>query len=247
MSRRRRFAALLAVLGVLTLSITASGGFSSMTAGRGVDVAVVPDDEAFLGVDVDGADGDDRTAISFVGFCVADGSELNSSADVRRYKAGAEDPTEEALAVAWRADASVSTVVLKTDGGADEFRRFDVDGATNGTADVQGGVDADLHPSSYCPDGQHEAGKLEAGDDEFDLADGATPVGEEVTVTNRFGEPLTAVEVSGGGVTRTLADAGETELGVGESATLTLPGDCEAVTVVAKGEGTEVRLRRDCP
>lgn len=253
--RQRHVAVVLAFLAVLALGITATGGFSSVRADRGVDVAVVPDDDAFLGVEVDETEGEgrDAKAISFVGFCVAAGqTEVDSTVTVTEYKTGSEgedDPTAEALAVRWSTDDPVSTVVLKTGGGPDEFERFDVDGATDGIADVQGGVDAALRPDSYCPDGQHEAGKLEADDGEFDLADSATPVGDSVavTVTNRFDEPLTTVEVSAAGVTRTLADADETDLGVGESVTLALPADCETVTVVAEGEGTAVNLTRDCP
>lgn len=46
--RGRHLALILALLTALTL-VTSTGGYSSVTAGRGVDVAVAPDEAAFIG------------------------------------------------------------------------------------------------------------------------------------------------------------------------------------------------------
>jgi hypothetical protein len=51
MSRRRRLALVLAVLAGL-VGVTASGGFSSVSADRSVEIGVVEDGAAYLGVDV---------------------------------------------------------------------------------------------------------------------------------------------------------------------------------------------------
>ncbi|AUX08760.1 hypothetical protein AArcSl_1125 [Halalkaliarchaeum desulfuricum] len=50
MSPLTRLSVLFAVLGILLL-VAGTGGFSAMTADRGVDVSVVPDDEAYVGIE----------------------------------------------------------------------------------------------------------------------------------------------------------------------------------------------------
>jgi len=255
--RRRRLAVALAVLAAAALGITATSGFSSVVADRGVDVAVVSDDEAFLGVDLEETGvSDDRKAISFVGFCTDDGTEVEASANVTKYKSEVDpaDAAGEALAVRWETDEPVSTVVLKTGGGKDikgknALENVHVGNDTAGEVAVSGEYDAgsDQSPDQFCPGDETEAEKLEAPGG-LGVADDATAVGETlaVTVTNRFGEPLETVEVTGADATRDLASVGREELGVGESVTFTLEADCETVAVFAAGADTSVELDRDC-
>ncbi|WP_259535234.1 hypothetical protein [Halalkaliarchaeum sp. AArc-CO] len=53
MSPLTRVSVAFAVLGILFL-VAGTGGFSAMTADRGVDVSVVPDDEAYVGIETVG-------------------------------------------------------------------------------------------------------------------------------------------------------------------------------------------------
>lgn len=120
-----------------------------------------PDGEGGGGEDVggggeeDGSGGDDpRKAISFVAFCVEDGSLSQSditSLDVTTTKDGGEP-----LAVSWDSSTSIDRVVLKIGGGALAMENFDASGATSGTATVGGGTDrlSSQTPSSPCPDGE---------------------------------------------------------------------------------------------
>ncbi len=245
----RRVALALAVLGLLA-GVSATGGFSAVSAERSLSVAVVHDDRAYLGVDLAADDADDRPAISFVGFCTDETRTADASARVTRYKIGVDrtNATEEALAVAWETEASVSTVVLKTGsppgrrgGGATALATFP--GGQSGTATVGDGTrTTNLTPSDYCPDGEHEAGKVEAA--ALDVAPDATAVGGvRVTVVNRFPVTLETVTVTAGGTTRTVGG-----LMPGESATVTLAvPDCERVAIEGTGEGVGVDLTRDCP
>ncbi len=236
----RRVALVLAVLGLLA-GVSATGGFSAVSADRGLSVTVAPDDRAYFGVDLVADDADDRPAISFVGFCTDGTRTADASARVTRYKIGVDraNATEEALAVAWETETPVSTVVLKTGGGATALATFP--GGQSGTATVGDGAETtNLTPSDYCPDGEHEAGKVEAA--ALDVAPDATAVGGvRVTVVNRFPVSLETVTVTAGGTTRTVED-----LMPGESATVAVP-DCERVAIEGTGEDVAVDLRRDCP
>jgi hypothetical protein len=87
MTRLRRLAVVLAALAVVGVTVP-TGGFTSASAERGVSVDVVPDDEAFLGVEVKEVGGsDDRKAISFVGFCTdTETDRVGAEANVTKYK-----------------------------------------------------------------------------------------------------------------------------------------------------------------
>ena len=244
----RRTALLLALLGLL-VTVLATGGFSAASADRPVNVAVAPDDRAFLGVDVE-TDTVDRRAVSFVGFCTPSDATLSPAATVTRYKPEVDwsNANREALAVAWETADPVSTVVVKTGspagqrgGGTTAIQTFP--GGQSGTVTVGDGTETtSLTPSDYCPEGEHEAAKVES--ESLDVAPDATAVGGiTVTVVNRFPERLETVTVTAGGATRTVEN-----LASGESATVTLPvDDCERVAIDADGESVGAELTRDCP
>lgn len=62
MSQLTRLSVAFAVLGILLL-VAGTAGFSAMTADRGVDVSVVPDEEAYVGIEKVGDDASDGDRI----------------------------------------------------------------------------------------------------------------------------------------------------------------------------------------
>lgn len=251
MVHARRLALLLGTL-ALVGTVVSTGGYSAMSAERGASVDVVSDERAYLGVEVtEVGSADERTAISFVGFCTAGGNNgLDPEAEVTKYKSEVDraNATREPLAARWSIDKPVTTVVVKA---GDTIENFAYGGNESGTVAVGSGAEASHNqtPSDYCPSGEHEAGKLETPED-FGVASDATPADDgralRVRISNRFADPLTTVEVTAAGETKTLVDGSETRIGVGESVTFTFQADCTAVEVFAASESARVRLERTC-
>lgn len=99
----------------------------------------------------DGNGDSDRTAISFVAFCVTEG-EIDAG-DVTDITITETKDGGEPLAVSWDTAIAVDHVVLKTGGGPLAIENFP--GGTSGTATVGDGTarQSGQNPSTPCPDG----------------------------------------------------------------------------------------------
>lgn len=245
-----RVAVILAVLGAVAL-VVPTGGFSSVNADRSVNVAVVPDSEAYLGIDVDLAESDGgqygRTAISFVAFCVEGPSD--GSAEVTTLAAKEGDPSEPML-VEWNATVPVDTVVVKNGSGPEVDWVTGTAAATEGTVASNDGTPRDLNGNDVCPAGERLFDKVPAS--KFGAAGevDATATGDALTVevTNRFDHRIDAtvtVESGDGSETDRLQsiESGETRTTQPVSVDCDAPGPV-TVRVDAGGSGVSVDLDR---
>lgn len=100
--------------------------------------------------DCDGGD-DPQPAISFIAFCVEDGS--LSEGDITTREVTKTKDGGEPMAVRWESSTPIDRVVLKTGAG---IENFEISDASSGTATAGEGTESldSQSPPSPCPDGE---------------------------------------------------------------------------------------------
>jgi hypothetical protein len=238
-----RVAVVLAVVAAAAL-VLPTGGFSSVQADRGVDVAVVPDSGAYLGVDITASESDGGqygdTAIGFVAFC-ANGSSGAGSVNVTTVASktsGAGEP----MRVEWDSTVGIDTAIVKNGSGSEVDWVTGLGGATSGTLASNDGVPKNKQGNDICPEGQSLVEKVDAN---FETADEVAETGGSATlsveVTNRFAGPIDAT-VTVEGTSEELSS-----MAAGDSKTAEFDVDCDdpvTVSVDASGPGVDVHLDR---